>query len=421
MTLPVEKNVGQDVDVLFRSMHRLNRVLVSSAGSFQVHLVRLLFVYVAPSGCQGYVLRGLDEYEDTTNQPPPMTTVTLASRDTTQDLIHDQFFIPAIASIGAVFLLGALCIWMLVTRKSSRPILPPNAQSKSIRFFRILSSQISRCTYLLIGIVSEMRPHTLRPLSSMAAAQAYNDDAEGRPQSKVQRKPPPAFLGSPNRTPPGTATIGSFPASTLPTASGVGAYTQLRPGGSGVPQHPSLQKYNPEPLPYTPTNVAQTAEGGSRHPGRAGYWAQRDPGMSTPSTDGISSITHLGTGGSDHYQQHQQQGLGPSANTPQSPLSPSSRSTPPQQHQKSTLEQTQQQESREGQVHTHPADVSGGSDYANAYGGIEEKATISQHAKAAANQRQRLPPTPPDYTDSDGALSYLTSPALSAHNKPASR
>lgn len=283
-----------------------------------------------------------------------------------------------------------------------------------------------------------MRPHTLRPVSMQQhPSQTHNDveiyDSQGRPQSRVQRKPPPAFLASPNRTPPGTATMGNFPSpSHPPSASGGvgGAYTHLRPGIAGVPQHPSLQKYNPEPLAYTARNVDQNTESVYRPPGR---WARRDLPVSTPSTDDISSITHLGSGGSDYHQQqqqHHQQGLGPSANTSQSPLSPLPGSTPPQQHQsqKHPYQHRHQQStsSREGEVHTHPADITGDSDYANAYGGIEDKANASENAAtAAANRDQRprqpLPPPPPEYTDSSGGLSYLTTPALSAHKVPTSQ
>ncbi|KAH9481805.1 hypothetical protein JR316_0006332 [Psilocybe cubensis] len=245
--------------------------------------------------------------------------------------------------------------------------------------------------------------------------QAYNDvgmyDSQGRPQSRVQRKPPPVFLASPNGTPLGTATSGNFPVPTHPSSTngaGGGAYPHMRTG------NPSLQKYNPEPFVYTPRTVDQHTENVYRPPGR---WAQRDRPLSIPSTAGISSITHLGSGGSDYHRQQlqYQQGQEPSANPSQSPLLP----PPQQQHQSQkqpSQHQHQQSTSSSRDVHTHPADLTGESEYTNAYGGIEDDQNVTSNRDQRLHQP--LPPPPPEHTDSSGALSYLTTPALSAHKVP---
>ncbi|KDR84496.1 hypothetical protein GALMADRAFT_220231 [Galerina marginata CBS 339.88] len=290
-----------------KSQYRHRPVVVALIGAFLVFLP--LQAYASPPA----QIWGGASPTPPVSSPPSPTNINLLRRSAASNVAHDKYFIPAIASIGVVLLVALLCLVSLL-RESPRPILPPVTG---------------------VGQPQPDRPPLpYLPSQTDSVSPSESVSTRSKRQTKVQRKPAPAFQPSPNQTPPGTASRPNYSQS---------MNTSIHPT-PGVPQHPSLAMYNPEPLPFTPSlpmSVTRTAP--APGPTGKGYWTQEGPRMSSlsdgsagqsstqigsgPSENALSYVSYVSGNGNYYYNHAQNEAPGdasnfvmPSRNPPSPPI-----------------------------------------------------------------------------------------------------
>ncbi|KAF8967544.1 hypothetical protein BDZ97DRAFT_1916830 [Flammula alnicola] len=237
-----------------------------------MHILRhLAFGTLASSGfailrSEASPIEGSWDDTDTTTVPLPTEfplSMPIAARSTTSDVVHDNLFIPAIVTMGIVFLLALVCWYNLGCccdrEKRERRDAPPNWPPRG---YRVPDMSVTGS--------DNLQP---RPLSSQISGQEQpgSPNTLGRRISKVQRKPAPPFVPSAPGTPPTTPGM-------IQT--------------SGIPQY-GFQPVDPRvPMTVTPSNIAASNT-------NQAYWTRDGLRMSSLSPG--QSWTQVGSGSEQQW------------------------------------------------------------------------------------------------------------------------
>ena len=209
-----------------------------------------------------------------------------ATRYSTSAIVHDKYFIPAIVSMGVLFILAAVCCFMLGWCRPSRDRhdageatvwRPPLvSQSKSLSFFLCLLRSIN----LLFVTGRSVNNLNSRPSSRRLSAATSNgtlDRTLDRRSSK--RKLPPANGSSP---------VGPYQPQTP------GTYTPMQQSNTNMnegvaPTHGFQLIQRTQPQFQVPMNVTPSRAGG--------YYNQQNPRMSElSSATSHTDSTQVGSG-----------------------------------------------------------------------------------------------------------------------------